>query len=107
MTVCDIFLDRVESDGIIVGTNNADEIPVGTVFAQLVIRTGETSSASTITPVSLRLTDAIIYRRSVAAVPRGWSAGLRFEGSGLDAIADALDGKVAGEFVHLRTAGAV
>jgi hypothetical protein len=108
----DIFLDRVESDGIIVATNNADEVPVGTVFTQLVkIRAGDASDAGSgielcSTPVRLCLSGAVIFRKSVPAIPRGWSAGLRLDGAGLDAVTDALSGKVAGEFIHLRAADA-
>jgi hypothetical protein len=108
----DIFLDRVESDGIFVATNNADEVPVGTVFTQLVkVRVGGASDAGSATelcstPVRLRLTGAVILRKSVPAIPRGWSAGLRLEGTGLDTVEDALSGKVAGEFIHLRAADA-
>mgnify|MGYP007097002030 CR=1 FL=1 len=108
----DIFLDRVESDGIFVATNNADEVPVGTVFTQLVkVRVGGASDAGSATelcstPVRLRLTGAVILRKSVPAIPRGWSAGLRLEGTGLDTVEDALSGKVAGAFIHLRAAHA-
>ena len=112
MTVLDIFLERVEPDGIAVGTNNADDVPVGTLFTQLVkIRVEGKSGATTASelwsvPISLRLVEAVIYRKSVAAVPSGWSAGLRLEGVGMDTIVDAFDSKVAAEFVHLRAADA-
>jgi hypothetical protein len=108
----DIFLDRVESGDIIVATNNADEVPVGTMFTLLVkIRVEGTPGASNAvelysTPVRLRLSDAVIFRKSVSAMPSGWSAGLRFEGTGLDAVTDALSGKAVGEFIHLRAADA-
>ncbi len=108
----DIFLDRIEARGIIVGTNNAEEVPVGTLFTLLVkirhegaLGSGhrtELWSAS----ISLRLTDAIIYRKSVPVIPGGWSAGLVLEGAGRDVVEAAIRDKQHGEFVHLRVADA-
>ena len=109
MAVFDIFVDRIESNGILVATNNADEVPVGTVFTQLVkVRIQDAQGSSTAIklwskPVNLRLIDVAIYRRSVPAMPKGWGAGLRLEGAGLELVTDALIGKIAGEFIHLRT----
>ena len=109
MTVPDIFLGSVEADGLIVGTNNADDVPVGTTFTRLVkIRVEGDPGAATATelwskPISLRLVEVLIFRKSVALVPRGWSAGLRLEGVGIEAITDALGGKERREFLHLRT----
>ncbi|WP_242111781.1 hypothetical protein [Luteimonas aquatica] len=113
MTFPDILLDRIEANGIVVGINNADDVPVGTLFTQLVkIRLEGNPGATTATelwsiPINLRLAEAIIYRKSVAVVPRGWGVGLRLEGAGMEAVADALSGKAAPEFVHLRAPGAV
>lgn len=108
MTAIDIFLDRIESNGIIVGTNNAGDIPLDTTFTELVkIHVDLSSGASTSTAlwstsINLRLVDAIIYRKSVQIIPRGWSAGLRLDGWGIEAIAGALKSKRKGEFLHLR-----
>jgi hypothetical protein len=106
MKSLDIFLDRIESDGMFVATNNADEVPVGTVFTQLVNVQGAVGSSSELcsTPVRLCLIEAVIFRKSVPAIPRGWSAGLRLEGEGLDSVISALSSKLAGEFIHLRAA---
>jgi hypothetical protein len=35
MTCYDVFLGRIEPNGIVVVTNNAGEVPVGAVFTQL------------------------------------------------------------------------
>ncbi|KRG63538.1 hypothetical protein ABB26_11485 [Stenotrophomonas humi] len=112
MTFPDIFLDRIEANGIVVGINNAADIPVGTLFTQLVkVRVEGNPGSTTATelwsiPISLRITDAIIYRKSTAVVPRGWGVGLRLEGAGMEAVTDALNGKAAAEHVHLRAPGA-
>jgi hypothetical protein len=110
MAATDIFLDRIEPNGIVVGTNNADDIPLGTVFTQLtkirVDQIGGTPTEVWSQTVDLRLVDVVIFRKSVETVPRGWSAGLRLEGMGMEAIADALSGKTKAEFIHLRAASA-
>jgi hypothetical protein len=108
MTAIDIFLDRIEPNGLVIGTNNAGDIPLETTFTELVkIQIDLTSGVSTSTalwsePINLRLVDSIIFRKSVQLIPRGWSAGLRLEGSGIETIANALKDKKIGEFIHLR-----
>ena len=108
----DIFLDRIESRGIVVGTNNADDVPVGTLFTHLVKTRREGSPGSGhftelwSTPIGLRLTDAIINRKSVPVVPAGWGVGMVLEGVGLELIETAIREKQQGEFIHLRVAGA-
>lgn len=110
MTAIDIFLDRIESNGIVVGTNHAGDIPLGTVFTELVKIQREldpsggesTSTELWSKSISLRLVGAIIFRKSIQVIPRGWSAGMRLEGQGTDEIADALEEKKKAEFIHLR-----
>ena len=112
MAFPDIFIDRIEPNGIVVGTNNGDDIPVGTLFTQLVrIRVDGSLGTTTRTvlsciPISLRLMEALIYRKPVAVVPSGWGVGLRLEGAGIETIADWLSGRTASEFVHLQAPGA-
>lgn len=110
MVSVDIFLDRIDRSGLVVATNNADEFPLGTIFTELVkvrVEAGTEFSLRTTTElwstkIQIRVVEAIIFRKPVELVPRGWSVGLRLEGVGVDEIADALDGKANGEFVHLR-----
>lgn len=110
MKYVDVFLDRIEHNGIIVVTNNAEDFPLGIVFSELTkIRVDYSTELSPpprtelwSTPVNLRLIEAIIYRKAVEIVPRGWSAGLRLAGVGMEAISDALKEKGKHEFVHLR-----
>lgn len=108
MTSHDIFLDHIEPGGIVVATNNADEVPTGTVFS-LLVKTryeGVRGYGQLIelwsAPISLRLNDVFIFRKSVPAIPRGWSAGLVLEGSGIDKVEVAIREKQKGEFIHLR-----
>jgi hypothetical protein len=112
MTFYDVFLGRIEPNGIVVVTNNAGEVPVGTVFTKLakISIEGEPGSSTAkelcSMPVSLRLADVIIYRKSGSSIPKGWSAGLHLEGEGFEAISNALANKGKNEFIHLRTADA-
>ena len=109
MTVYDVFIDRIEKNGIVVATNNADEVPVGAVFTQLAkIRFEEMSDSNNVTelwskPISLRLLDVIIYRKSVPSIPKGWSAGLVLEDKEYDEILNTLNGMSKHEIVHLRS----
>lgn len=110
MVSVDIFLDRIDRSGLVVATNNADEFTLGTIFTELVkvrVEAGAEFSLRTTTEqwstkIHICVVEAIIFRKPVELVPRGWSVGLRLEGVGVDEIADALDGKAKGEFVHLR-----
>lgn len=110
MKTPDIFLDRIETRGIIVGTNNAAEVPIGTLFTLLVKIRREGAPGSSrftelwSTPISLRLTDAIIYRKSVPVIPPGWGVGLILEGTGRDVVEAAIRDKQKGESIHLRVA---
>jgi hypothetical protein len=112
MTTHDVFLDRIEKNGIVVVTNYAGEVPVGTIFTQLAkVRHEFTSGSSNATelwskPIKLRLLDVIIYRKSVSSIPKGWSAGLILEGEEHEELSHALIGKSKNEFVHLRSKNA-
>jgi hypothetical protein len=105
----DIFLDRIER-GIVVATNNADDFDLGTIFTELVrmrVEFGSEFSHRTetqlmSTPINLRVVEAIIFRKPVEIIPRGWSVGLRLDGFGMKEVSEALEGKGKGEFVHLR-----
>ncbi len=109
MTIYDVFLDRIEKNGIVVATNNAGEVPLGTVFTQLAkVRLEGVPGSSNTTelwskPIELRLLDVIIYRKSVTSIPKGWSAGLVLEGEGYEELSHALMAKSKNEFVHLRS----
>ena len=110
MKSADIFLDRIERGGIVVATNNADDFDLGTIFTELVrirVEFGSefaprTETELMHTPINLRVVEAIIFRKPVEIIPRGWSVGLRLEGFGMKEISEALEGKGKGEYLHLR-----
>lgn len=105
----DVFIDREEGDGLFVVTNNGDDVPLGTRFKKLIKRAAgqRTTEADmvelgSLAEVDLELKEVDIFRKSVEAIPKGWSAAIRLEGAGCDAIRAALAGKLKGEYVHLR-----
>ena len=108
MTTFDFLIDQITDDGLIYGMNGALDIPAGTVF-----RSARKSRISEQTPsadsvelgevarMSLRLVEVHWYRKVIDFVPGGHSAGLRVEGSGIEAVRAALEGRLEGEYVHL------
>lgn len=104
----EIFIDRLE-DGIVVGTNNGADVPVGTVFKVVEKSRCEgdapefkTVELGTVVQVELRLSEVIVFRKSIEVMPHGYSAGLRLDGDGLDALRRAVKEKERREFVWLR-----
>lgn len=110
MKSADIFLHRIERGGIVVATNNADDFDLRTIFTELVrmrVESGSELSPRTetelmYTPINLRVVEAIIFRKPVEIIPRGWSVGLQLEGFGMKEVSEALEGEGKGEFIHLR-----
>jgi hypothetical protein len=102
----EIFLDRIEPTGLVVATSNAGDVSVGTAFTKLVkIQLDGNSGTPTelwSTTVDLRIVEASIFRKAVETVPRGFSAGLRFHGVGMNAVMEALASAEIGHFVCLR-----
>jgi len=105
----ELLVNAVEPDGLLVGTNCSDDIPVGAVFTA-VVKIRWDGNSSELTPVELGpvasvllvLKDINWWRRSVDEPPRGHSAGLRFEGEGIAEVREALRTKQAREQVLLR-----
>jgi hypothetical protein len=102
----EIFLDRIESAGLVVATNNAGDVSVGTTFTKLVKTQLAGNSGTPMelwsATVDLRIVEASIFRKAVETVPHGFSAGLRFHGVGMDAIMEALASRETGHFICLR-----
>lgn len=102
-------IDRFEPDGLVVGRNGYEDIPLGTVFLALAKRRldGEVPNLITVelgdlAAVDLRLTEVHWFRKLLDVVPSGHSAGLRLEGAGLEVVATALASKREREFIYIR-----
>lgn len=111
MSDIEFDVDRIAEDGLVIGRNGYADVPVGTVFKVLTKtrHEGEPSDLSLVdlgevASVSLRLAEVWHFRRSVDAVPRGHSAGLRLDGDGLDALKHAIATKLPRETIVLRVA---
>lgn len=105
----EFYIDRLEPNGLVVGWNGDADIPVGTIFTVLGGGRvdGEPPHLSSVysgkvAAIDLRLTEVHWFRKTIDAIPRGHSAGLRLEGNGLDTIADALAFKRKREFIFMR-----
>jgi len=103
-------VDRLEPNGLVVGRNGDVDVPLGTVFVALgKLRLDGDSPNFThvgmgdVATIDLRLTEVHWFRKTIDAIPRGHSAGLRLEGRGLEVLADALASKKEREFLIIRT----
>jgi len=103
-------VDRIEPNGLVVGRNGDADIPVGAIFVSLgkVRVDGDVPDLTSvelgsITAVDLRLTEVHWFRKTIDAIPRGHTAGLRLDGAGLEAIASALASRREREFLYIRT----
>lgn len=106
----DFQIERFERGGLIVGRNGNVDIPLGTVFVALAKCRVDgqlpdliTVDLGDIALIELRLTEVRWFRQSLDMIPRGHAAGIRLEGTGLDAIAAALASKRDREFIHVHT----
>lgn len=102
-------IDRFEPDGLVVGRNGYEDIPLGTLFVALAKRRldGEVPNVITVelgdlAAVDLRLTEVHWFRKPLDFVPSGHSAGLRLEGAGLEVVATAIASKLEREFIYIR-----
>jgi hypothetical protein len=109
MSNIEFLVDRIESNGLIVGRNGHTSVPVGTIFTSIgkTRVDGEPPDLSTIdlghmASVRLTLKEVHIWRTTVPEIPSGYSAGLRLEGDGLENLLEAISQQQAREFVQLR-----
>jgi hypothetical protein len=108
----DTFLTRIEPNGLVVLTNNADAIPLGTVFNQLAKRRAsrngddiEWVDLGVIANVELVLKGIYLttnLNNLADVVPKGWHAGVRLQGDGLQELEQAVRTKAENEYIHLR-----
>ena len=102
-------IDRFDPDGLVVGRNGYADVPLGTLFVALTKRRldGEVPNLTVvdlgdIAAIELRLNEVQWFRKSLDVIPNGHAAGIRLEGTGLDAIAAALASKLDREFIFIR-----
>jgi hypothetical protein len=106
----EIFVSRFLKDQRAVVTNNCDaDIPLGSLFKTACwasyLREGDVFRCAAQSPpqhIQLILTSSDVSRRQIDCIPRGYSAAVTFDGSGIDVIRDLLAVRPEGAFVMLR-----
>ncbi|MBQ0936450.1 hypothetical protein [Ideonella paludis] len=109
MATPDVLVDRIEPDGMVVCSNGYTAVPIGTTFTAI-CKTRVTASLPDFATVelgvaarvALTLDEVFVFRKSLAEVPAGYSAGLRLHGEGLRDLSRLLGERQPGEFVHFR-----
>lgn len=100
-------IECVVQDGVVLGRNGRNDVPLETVFTTLAKRRLEADLITLVDlgplcHVDLQLMEVQWYRRSIDKIPGGHTAALRLEGTGMDAIAVALASKQERESILLR-----
>lgn len=106
----EIFVSTFFKDQRAVVTNHCDvDIPLNSLFQTACwaryLREGDVFRCSAQSPpqdVQLILTSSNVFRRQIDCIPRGYSAAVTFDGSGIDVIKDLLAVRPEGAFVMLR-----
>ncbi|MFG6455557.1 hypothetical protein [Roseateles sp. BYS96W] len=109
MPNCYFDVETILTDGLIIGRNEYQDIPVGTVFTALRKSklVGEMPNLQPfdlgeLANVNLRLLEVQWYRRHLDFIPRGHTAGLRLSGDGISLLAEALAERGERESVKLQ-----
>lgn len=107
----EIFVDEYLEDGRVVVTNNSHaDIPLGTLFQTAFTATFagvfddfQRVSESSLCAIQLVAARADVFRHQVGCIPCGYSAAVKFDGSGFDAVRGLFEGRQEGAKVFLRT----
>ena len=113
MRLVTFLVDQIADDGTVYGSNDYINVPVGTVYTEIILQRvdGETPNLFTVDlgvigTVNLRLMQVHnkFFRSPLEVIPAGHGAGLTLEGSGIPALKSALENRRPREYVHLRAA---
>lgn len=111
MTVADFLVDSILDDGLVVGKNGYIDVPLGTVFTELVLTRVDGTPPDFVSVglgavASVRLTvrevENKFFRKPLVVIPRGHTAGLRLDGEGIERLCEALQAKQPREFISMR-----
>ena len=102
-------VDEIIGGKIVTGRNCNSDIPVGTIFTKITKSkvTGEISNLQSVdmgkvANIKLKLKGVSCYHRMINVIPAGYTAGLMFEGQGLDLLQSELDKLKSKEYVHIK-----
>jgi hypothetical protein len=106
----EIFVSHFLKDQRAVVTNHCNaDIPLSGLFQTACwasyLRGGDVFRCSAQSPpqdIRLLLTSSNVFRRQIDCIPRGYSAAVTFDGSGIDVIHNLLAVRPEGAFVMLR-----
>jgi len=106
----EIFVSRFLQDQRAIVTNHCDtDIPLNSLFQKAYwasyVREGDAFRCSGQCPsqdIRLILRSSNVFRQQVDCIPRGYSAAVTFDGSGIDIVYDLLAVRPEGAFVMLR-----
>jgi hypothetical protein len=107
----EILVDEYLEDGRVVVTNNSRaDIPLGTLFQTAFTATFagvfddfQCVSKSPLCAIQLVVATVDVFRHQVACIPCGYSAAVKFDGAGVDAVRGLFEGRQEGGKVFLRT----
>lgn len=103
----EFLVDSINEQGLIIGKSNADiDIPLGSAFSKILkahydnrIRNVETVELDNIHLVLMGVT---WYRREIDFIPKGHSAGIVLEGTGLKLLSEIINNSKKREYVHIQ-----
>lgn len=106
----DFGVDAIDAQGLVVGRNFFDgDLPLGTVFTAVLRRRhrrdderDENVEWRAVAPVRLVVREVRVFRASIGFIPRGYGAGLRLDGEGIDAVRAMLGDRGEHEGVILE-----
>ena len=102
-------VDRLDPSGFVIGRSGNVDVPLDTHFVSVTKerlegdRLNLTSvDLGVMAEIDLRLIEVHWFRRLIDVIPRGRSAGLKFDGLGMEVIESALLQKRDREYVLIR-----
>ena len=105
------MLDRELDDGRFVVINaSREDVPVGTVFVEMTLESGELVSGEFESEqllsscVALKLDAVESWRRTVDVLPYGHNAAVQLSGAGLKELRKLLAGRAKNQFIHIAVA---
>ena len=106
---CYFEVEEAYPTGLVTGRNSYVDIPVGAVFTSLrkarfdgPVADLRKVDLGVVACVSLRLDRVEVFRKSIEAIPRGYSAGLYLSGEGIELVRQALQDRQERESLTLH-----
>jgi hypothetical protein len=102
-------VSEILEGSIVSGRNGRTDIPVGTVFTEIVkyrfegeVGNKDRKNIGVVANIELKLVAVGWYHREIDHIPGGHTAGLKFTGNGLNELREQLEQLQSSEYVHLK-----